>query len=97
KNKNIDSSWRRNFEKKNINSKHEIDDDIQVDFSLGDKVIHTHFGIGKLISYRILANDIELAIKFNSPFGMKKILKNKAPITISTPEESMDLEDYYGI
>ena len=41
--------------------------------------------------------DIELAIKFNSPFGLKKILKNKAPITISTPEESMDLEDYYGI
>ena len=97
KNKNIDHSWERNFEKKKNNSKDEIDDDIEVDFSIGDKVIHTHFGVGRLTSYRVLANDIELAIKFNSPFGMKKILKNKAPITISTPEESMDLEDYYGI
>ena len=60
---NIDHSWKRNFDKKNINSKYEIDDDIEVDFSIGDKVIHTHFGVG-FTSYRIFANDIELAIKF---------------------------------
>ena len=95
--KKYDESWKKSFEKNDTQSDFDESHSIEVDFSLGDKVTHTHFGTGKLISYRILANDIELAIKFSSPYGMKKILKEKAPITISSPEESKDLEDYYGI
>ena len=95
--KKYDESWKNSFEKKENKIQLNDDEKIMVDFSLGDKVTHTHFGVGKLISYRILANDIELAIRFNSPFGMKKILKEKAPISISSPEDSKDLEDYYGI
>lgn len=95
--KNYEDSWKTTFEKnpnKNLIEEEQI---IEVDFSLGDKVTHTHFGTGKLISYRVLANDIELTIKFNPPYGIKKILKEKAPITISSYEEAQDLEDYYGI
>ena len=95
--KKYDESWKNSFEKKENKTQLNDDEKIKVDFSLGDKVTHSHFGVGKLISYRILANDIELAIRFNSPFGMKKILKEKAPINISSPEDSKDLEDYYGI
>lgn len=95
--KKYDESWKNSFEKKENKTQLNDDEKIKVDFSLGDKVTHSHFGVGKLISYRILANDIELAIRFNSPFGMKKILKEKAPISISSPEDSKDLEDYYGI
>ena len=92
-----EDSWKKTFEKNPNKTLIENQKDIDIDFSLGDKVTHTHFGIGKLISYRLLTNDIELSIKFNSPYGMKKILKEKAPITISSPEEARDLEDYYGI
>ncbi|MBC78520.1 MAG: ATP-dependent DNA helicase PcrA [Chloroflexi bacterium] len=95
--KKYDESWKKTFEKKQNQSNFKDTEIVEVDFSLGDKVTHTHFGTGKLISYRVLANDIELAIRFNSPYGMKKILKEKAPITISSPEETKDLEDYYGI
>ncbi|MBK89565.1 MAG: ATP-dependent DNA helicase PcrA [Chloroflexi bacterium] len=95
--KKYDESWKKTFEKKQNQSNFKDTEIVEVDFSLGDKVTHTHFGTGKLISYRVLANDIELAIRFSSPYGMKKILKEKAPITISSPEETKDLEDYYGI
>ena len=95
--KKYDESWKKTFEKKQNQSNFKDTEIVEVDFSLGDKVTHTHFGTGKLISYRVLANDIELAIRFNSPYGMKKILKEKAPITISSPQETKDLEDYYGI
>jgi len=95
--KKYDDSWKKAFEKNKPQTNFKETEIVEVDFSLGDKVTHTHFGTGKLISYRVLANDIELAIKFNSPYGMKKILKEKAPITISSPEETKDLEDYYGI
>jgi len=95
--KKYDESWKKTFEKKQNQSNFKDTEIVEVDFSLGDKVTHTHFGTGKLISYRVLANDIELAIRFSSPYGMKKILKEKAPITISSPQETKDLEDYYGI
>ena len=95
--KKYDDSWKKAFEKNKPQTNFKETEIVEVDFSIGDKVTHTHFGTGKLISYRVLANDIELAIKFNSPYGMKKILKEKAPITISSPEETKDLEDYYGI
>ena len=95
--KKYDDSWKKAFEKNKPQTNFKETEIVEVDFSLGDKVTHTHFGTGKLVSYRVLANDIELAIKFNSPYGMKKILKEKAPITISSPEETKDLEDYYGI
>tara|TARA_B100000579_G_scaffold258455_1_gene212871 strand:+ start:13042 stop:15276 length:2235 start_codon:yes stop_codon:yes gene_type:complete len=95
--KKYDESWKKTFEKNQNQSNFKETEMVEVDFSIGDKVTHAHFGTGKLISYRVLANDIELAIRFNSPYGMKKILKEKAPITISSPEETKDLEDYYGI
>ena len=41
--------------------------------------------------------DIELTVKFEEPTGMKKIMKNKAPIKITKSSEESSPEDYYGI
>ena len=92
-----DESWKSTIEKKDIEEIHSENIDLDIDFSVGDKIIHSHFGEGNLLSYKVLSNDVELSIKFNSPFGVKKILRNRAPITISSPDDSLDLEDYYGI
>ena len=66
-------------------------------FSNGDKIIHKHFGEGVLISHKVLSNDIELSIKFKNPYGIKKIMKNRAPISITSSSENLNPEDYYGI
>ena len=98
--------WKSNLEtKNNLKTKSnystyvldETIDNIKLDFSDGDKITHKHFGEGTLISHRILSSDIELSIKFKSPYGLKKIMKNRAPISITSFSQNLNPEDYYGI
>ena len=72
-------------------------DQPEININEGDKVSHKSFGEGILISYKPLFMDIELTVKFEEPTGMKKIMKNKAPIKITKSTEESSPEDYYGI
>jgi DNA helicase-2/ATP-dependent DNA helicase PcrA len=92
--------WKSNFDKPNpyrSKDQEEPIHNVDLDFSNGDKIIHKHFGEGVLISHKVLSNDIELSIKFKNPYGIKKIMKNRAPISITSSSENLNPEDYYGI
>ena len=92
--------WKSNYIKQNIITEDDFDDNIdqpEININKGDKVSHKTFGEGILISYKPLFMDIELTVKFEEPTGMKKIMKNKAPIKITKSTEESSPEDYYGI
>ena len=92
--------WKSNYIKQNIITEDDFDDNIdqpEININKGDKVSHKTFGEGILISYKPLFMDIELTVKFEEPTGMKKIMKNKAPIKITKSSEESSPEDYYGI
>ena len=95
--------WKSNLEttaKYHSNDQQEDIDNInnvELDFSDGDKITHKHFGDGVLLSHKILSSDIELSIKFKNPYGIKKIMKNRAPIKITSSSGNLNPEDYYGI
>ncbi len=92
--------WKSNYIKQNIITEDDFDDNIdqpEININKGDKVSHKTFGEGILISYKPLFMDIELTVKFEEPAGMKKIMKNKAPIKITKSSEESSPEDYYGI
>ena len=92
--------WKSNFDKPNpyrSNDQEEPIHNVELDFSNGDKITHKHFGEGVLLSHKVLSNDIELSIKFKNPYGIKKIMKNRAPISITSSSENLNPEDYYGI
>ncbi|SVD68421.1 uncharacterized protein METZ01_LOCUS421275, partial [marine metagenome] len=41
-----------------------------------------------------------ITVKFREPYGTKRIMKNRAPIKITSVKQSVDFEnpeDYYGI
>lgn len=52
-----------------------------VDFVPGDKVSHSKWGIGTVVSVRGEDDDRELQIAFPAPIGVKKLLARFAPIT----------------
>lgn len=52
-----------------------------VDFAAGDKVSHTKWGIGTVVSMKGEGDDRELQIAFPAPVGVKKLLAKFAPIT----------------
>ena len=92
--------WKSNYIKQNTITEDEFSDNIdqpEININEGDKVLHKSFGEGILISYMPLFMDIELTVKFEEPTGMKKIMKNKAPIKITKSTEESSPEDYYGI
>ena len=92
--------WKSNYIKQNTITEDEFSDNIdqpEININEGDKVSHKSFGEGILISYKPLFMDIELTVKFEEPTGMKKIMKNKAPIKITKSTEESSPEDYYGI
>ena len=92
--------WKSNYIKQNTITEDEFSDNIdqpEININEGDKVSHKSFGEGILISYKPLFMDIELTVKFEEPTGMKKIMKNKAPIKITKSSEESSPEDYYGI
>ena len=92
--------WKSNYIKQNIITEDDFDDNIdqpEININKGDKVSHKTFGEGILISYKPLFMDIELTVKFEEPTGMKKIMKNKAPIKITKSSQESSHEDYYGI
>ena len=92
--------WKSNYIKQNTITEDEFSDNIdqpEININEGDKVSHKSFGEGILISYKPLFMDIELNVKFEEPTGMKKIMKNKAPIKITKSTEESSPEDYYGI
>ena len=69
-------------------------------FSKGDRIDHKKYGSGILQDYENLYNDVELTVKFREPYGIKKIMKSRAPIKIISVKQSEDFEnpeDYYGI
>jgi DNA helicase-2/ATP-dependent DNA helicase PcrA len=51
-----------------------------INWKLGEKVKHTKWGIGTIVSTKGSGDDLELDIAFPSPTGVKKLLAKFAPI-----------------
>ncbi|OEF99465.1 ATP-dependent DNA helicase PcrA [Vulcanibacillus modesticaldus] len=50
------------------------------DWSVGDKVRHTKWGVGVIVSTKNSGDDLELQIAFSQPTGIKNLLARFAPI-----------------
>ena len=49
-------------------------------FKDGDKVMHTIFGEGRIVSVKPSGNDLELTVAFEEGHGVKKLLNSIAPV-----------------
>lgn len=50
------------------------------DWNVGDKALHSKWGMGIVVSIKNDGDDLELQIAFESPIGIKKLLARFAPI-----------------
>ncbi|AMA74206.1 DNA helicase PcrA [Aneurinibacillus thermoaerophilus] len=53
---------------------------VTLDWKAGDKVQHSKWGIGTVVSTKGSGQDLELTIAFPNPIGLKKLLAKFAPI-----------------
>ena len=59
--------------KKHLTDSHDI-------FNDGDKVMHTVFGEGRVISVKPSGIDLELTVAFGESHGIKRLLSSIAPV-----------------
>ena len=72
----IDSNTRKTEEVKHINKEDVIRDE-DVDYKVGDYVVHEHFGAGKVVD---VTNSL-VSVAFSHPYGIKKLMKNHKSLT----------------
>lgn len=72
----IDSNTRKTEEVKHINKEDVIRDE-DVDYQVGDYVVHEHFGAGKVVD---VTNSL-VSVAFSHPYGIKKLMKNHKSLT----------------
>ena len=73
---------------------------IQKPFNLHQWVEENRDTLKPPVGNKNLYKDVEITVKFREPYGTKKIMKNRAPIKITSVKQSEDFEspeDYYGI
>ena len=72
----IDSNTKKTEEVKHINKEDVIRDE-DVDYQVGDYVVHEHFGAGKVVD---VTNSL-VSVAFKHPYGIKKLMKNHKSLT----------------
>ena len=72
----IDSNTKKTEEVKHINKEDVIRDE-DVDYQVGDYVVHEHFGAGKVVD---VTNSL-VSVAFSHPYGIKKLMKNHKSLT----------------
>ena len=71
----IDSNVRKE-EVKHVN-KEEVLREEDIDYKVGDYVVHEHFGAGKVVD---VTNSL-VSVAFKHPYGVKKLMKNHKSLT----------------
>lgn len=57
------------------------------DYRAGDKVVHRKWGVGTVVEAKESSGDLELAIAFAAPTGLKRLMAQFAPIEKLEPKE----------
>ena len=72
----MDINTKKTEEVKHINKEDVIRDE-DVDYQVGDYVVHEHFGAGKVVE---VTNSL-VSVAFKHPYGVKKLMKNHKSLT----------------
>ena len=65
------------FKSNDFGNKEDVIRDEDVDYQVGDYVVHEHFGAGKVVD---VTNSL-VSVAFKHPYGIKKLMKNHKSLT----------------